>query len=134
MTKIHDKTIELSRKKQILKSNFKQVREKKAFIHYVWKLLLTSNKDVEQFYVVNFQIINASMQEESEGSFASSFKFCEAVWLSEFHRGWFWFLYWTKRLAIVDFVWTHQRFWTLSDAWGRLRSLKCQHINIVSEQ
>lgn len=59
------------------------MREKEAFIHYVLKLLLTSNKDAEQEYVVNFQIINTALHEENDGSIDSCSKFCEAVWLSD---------------------------------------------------
>ena len=70
--------IEHSRKEQILKSNFEQLREKKAFIH-VLKLLLTSNKDVEQKYVVNIQIIHAALTEENDGSNDLSSKCCETV-------------------------------------------------------
>ena len=55
------------------------MREKEAFTHYVLKLLLTSNKDAEQEYVVNFQIINTALQEENDGSTDSCSKFCEAV-------------------------------------------------------
>ena len=56
-------------------------KEKKVFVCYVLKLLLTSYKGRELNYVMNFKL--KTPLEENYCLHASFFKYCDAIWLAD---------------------------------------------------